>query len=195
METNQVKDLGRKIKNIRLSERVSLRDLAERTGLTRSFLSQVERGKATPSIRSLEKITRALNTRLNHFFKEGFPAKFCLVREKGEKKFLTKGPKTVCEILAFDIPGIAMVPLVFTLGVGGRLSKGQLEKYNKERFMMVLKGKVELLCGAGDKRKFILQKGDSLYCKCDVPCKRVSNIGNRENIGNKEAIVLWVVRA
>lgn len=55
--------------------------------------------------------------------------------------------------------------------------------------MFTQKGKIELVCSKEDKKKFIMEEGDSLYCKCDVSCKRMSNIGN------KQAVMLWVVRA
>lgn len=183
-----MKELGKKIKDIRLSKSVSLRDLAKHTCLTRSFLSQVERGKTNPSIASLERIARALNIRLSHFFEEDFPKRFSLIRKKREKKFVTKGLKASCEVLASDILDIAMVPFLFTLDVGGEIRKEQLHTYRKERFMFTQKGKIELVCSMEDKKKFVLEEGDSLYCKCDAPCKKMLNIGDRE------AIMLWVVR-
>lgn len=189
MKNNQVKRLGRRIRDIRLSKGVSLRGLANLTGLTRSFLSQVEREKATPSISSLEKITRALNMGLNHFFKEEFPKKFSIIRKKRKGKFVAKTLKTSCELLVSDILDISIVPLLFTLNVGGKLEKAQLETYKKERFMIVQRGKIELVCATEDKRKFVLEEGDSLYCKCNVPCEKMSNVGG------KKAIMLWVVRA
>jgi hypothetical protein len=81
------------------------------------------------------------------------------------------------------------MPLLFTLNVGGKLEKAQLETYKKERFMIVQRGKIELVCSTEDKRKFVLEEGDSLYCRCNVPCKKMSNAGG------KKAIMLWVVRA
>lgn len=184
-----MKELGKKIKDIRLSKSVSLKDLAKHTGLTRSFFSQVERGKTNPSIASLERIACALHIRLSHFFEEDFPKRFSLIRKKREKKFVMKGLKASCEVLASDILDIAMVPLLFTLDVGGEIRKEQLQTYRKERFMFTQKGKIELVCSIEDKKKFIMEEGDSMYCKCEVPCKRMSNIGN------EQAVMLWVVRA
>lgn len=188
-KSNQIRKLGKKIKDMRLTKRVSLRDLAEHTGLTRSFLSQVERGITAPSIASLEKIAQALNIRLSYFFKEEFPEKFSLFRKKRKKEFVAKRAKISCEVLASDILDNAMVPLLFTLDIKGEIGKERLQAYRKERFMFVQKGKIELVCGREGKRKLVLEEGDSLYCKCDVPCKKMSNIGN------EKAIVVWVLRA
>lgn len=94
-----------------------------------------------------------------------------------------------CEVLVSDILDIAMVPLLFTLNVNGEIEKEQLALYRKERFISAQKGKIELVCSRGDEKKFVLDEGDCVYCKCDVPCKRMSNIGNRK------AVVMWVIRA
>lgn len=183
-----MENLGKKIKDIRLGKGVSLRDLAKHIGLTRSFLSQVERGKTNPSIASLEKIAQALGIGLSYFFKEEFPIKFSLFKKKRERKFVIETAKVSCEVLASDILDITMVPLLFSLNIGCEIGKAQLAVYKKERFMTTLKGKIKLICSTEDKKEFIMGEGDSLYCKCDAPCKKMSNIGD------EEAIMLWVVR-
>lgn len=60
-------DLGQKIKARRKKMRLSLRELAEQVSLTASFLSQVERGLASPSIDSLRAISKALDVPVFHF--------------------------------------------------------------------------------------------------------------------------------
>ena len=189
MSKERIKKLGSKIKDIRLSKQVSLRDLAKLTDLTRSFLSQVERGISSPSITSLEKIASALNTELSYFFKEDFPQKFSLFRKKRKKIFLQKDTKISCEVLVSDLLDIAMVPLLFTLNKGAKIGEERLWHYKKEKFMLTQEGKVEITCSKKDKKKFVLEEGDSLYCKCECPCKKM------ENIGNKKAVILWVMRA
>ncbi len=185
MKYNLMKELGKKILDIRLTRKVSLRDLAKHTGLSRSFLSQVEHGKTSPSISSLEKIAKALNTPLGRFFEGEFPKRFSIVKRKKEKKFAAKDLKAFYEIIVPNIFGPALSPVLFTLKVGGEISKPQFEAFKEERFIYVLKGKIELACLKG---KFILEEGDSLYCKCDASCNKMSNVGNQE------ATVLWVMR-
>lgn len=185
----QIEKLGKKIRDTRISNRVSLRELAKHTGLTRSFLSQVERGIAAPSLASLGKIAQSLNLGLSYFFKEEFPKKFSLLKKKRKKNFVLESKNVSCEVLISDILDIAMVPLLFTLSVKGEIKEEQLALYRKERFIFVQKGKVELVCNREDEKKFVLDEGGCLYCKCDVPCKKMSNIGNRK------AVVLWVIRA
>ncbi|HYZ54937.1 MAG TPA: XRE family transcriptional regulator [Streptosporangiaceae bacterium] len=53
---------GRAIRDLRHRRELTLVQLAERTGLSHSFLSQLERGLAQPSMRSLHRIAQALRT-------------------------------------------------------------------------------------------------------------------------------------
>ena len=63
-------DIGKKIKELRLSNDLTLEELASRSELTKGFLSQVERNLTSPSISTLEDILEALGTDLSHFFQQ-----------------------------------------------------------------------------------------------------------------------------
>jgi transcriptional regulator with XRE-family HTH domain len=62
--------LGDRVRDRRKELRLSQGDLAERTGMTASFISQVERGVTSPSIDSLYKISKALNVPVFQFLLE-----------------------------------------------------------------------------------------------------------------------------
>src|SRR4030095_15694718 len=61
-------DLGARIRALRLARGETLRKLAAEAGVTESFLSQVERGVASPSIASVQRIARALGTSIAELF-------------------------------------------------------------------------------------------------------------------------------
>ena len=63
-------DIGAKIKRIRLSNQLTLEELANRSELTKGFLSQLERDLTSPSVATLENILEALWTNLKDFFSE-----------------------------------------------------------------------------------------------------------------------------
>ena len=63
-------DIGKKLKELRLQNDLTLNDLASRSELTKGFLSQVERNLTTPSIATLEDILEALGTNMSEFFRE-----------------------------------------------------------------------------------------------------------------------------
>ena len=60
-------ELGERIRQRRKELGLSLRELADRVGLTASFLSQIERDLASPSLDSLRKISDALEVPIFHF--------------------------------------------------------------------------------------------------------------------------------
>ena len=61
-------DLGRKIKQLRLANDLTLEELANRSELSKGFLSQVERNLTSPSVATLDDILEALGTNLHDFF-------------------------------------------------------------------------------------------------------------------------------
>lgn len=63
-------DIGRRIKEVRKSQKVTLKAISEATGLSESYLSQVERGVCAASVSSLAKIAEALKTNPEVFLSE-----------------------------------------------------------------------------------------------------------------------------
>lgn len=61
-------EIGQKLKEVRRSKEITLQDVARETGLSKSFISQVEAGDANPSIGSLKKIADALAIPLGALF-------------------------------------------------------------------------------------------------------------------------------
>lgn len=62
--------LGQKIKSVRKDKQKTLKQVAEQTGFSISFLSQLERGKSSATLESLKKISVALGVSPGHFFEE-----------------------------------------------------------------------------------------------------------------------------
>lgn len=61
-------DLGEKLRAVRIKKNLSLRELAARAEVSASLLSQIENGKANPSVRSLHSIADALSMPVDYFF-------------------------------------------------------------------------------------------------------------------------------
>src|SRR5437764_13821101 len=61
-------DVGKRLRAIRIAQRRTLREVAERAGLSESFLSQVERGRASGSIASLRRIADGLGVSMADLF-------------------------------------------------------------------------------------------------------------------------------
>ena len=61
-------DIGEKLRTARMGQTMSLRELAEKAEVSASLLSQIENGKANPSVRSLYSIAAALSLPVDYFF-------------------------------------------------------------------------------------------------------------------------------
>lgn len=64
-------NIGDRVRDIREMKNLSQKDVEKRSGLLRSYLSRVENGHTVPTIETLEKMARALEVPLFHFFYEG----------------------------------------------------------------------------------------------------------------------------
>lgn len=62
--------MGEKLRAARIDQNMSLRELAEKAEVSASLLSQIENGKANPSVRSLYSIAAALSLPVDYFFTE-----------------------------------------------------------------------------------------------------------------------------
>lgn len=67
-EENLYKNIGNKIKKARSLKKLTLKELAEQTGLSISLLSQLEHGKISPSLSTLMKISRTLKIPIKTMF-------------------------------------------------------------------------------------------------------------------------------
>lgn len=177
-------EIGSRIKNLRINQRVTLKELAKKTGLTTSFLSQLERNLTSPSVKSLEKIAQALNIKVGYFFFEKVGKEGCVfIKKSMGKKSIDKEKNIASERLASGLLNIKMEPAVFTLGIGAELSR-ELMYPEGERFGIVLNGRIEfILNGEGH----VFEEGDSIYCTYPRIPQRV------KNVGEIEAKLLWIM--
>lgn len=177
-------EIGSRIKNLRINQRVTLKELAKKTGLTTSFLSQLERDLTSPSVKSLEKIAQALNIKVGYFFFEKVGKEGCIFIKKGMgKKAIDKEENISSERLASGLLNIKMEPVIFTLGIGAELSK-ELMYPEGERFGIVLNGRIEFILN-GERQVF--EEGDSIYCTYPRIPQMV------KNVGEIEAKLLWIM--
>ena len=70
MMSNLEEQIGRKIRDLRNQNGLTQEELADRTELTKGFISQLERGMTAPSVSTLEDIVTCLGSNLSDFFKE-----------------------------------------------------------------------------------------------------------------------------
>ena len=79
-----IERIGGKIRSLRKKQAQTLEDLSRSTGLSKGLLSQVERGISQPSLETLWKITKALDTSIVYFFEDVTHSQVQVVR-RGER--------------------------------------------------------------------------------------------------------------
>lgn len=149
--------IGQKIKERRTGLNISLRALGNQTGLSASFLSQVENDQADPSISSLLKIARALRVPMFTFLdQDNQPGQ--LVRHDSRKQLSFPNPHIKYELLTSDL-NRQMAGFLIQLKSGESHQAQQLFK-STEEMMYVISGMMEIQVGEDIHR---LSPGDSLY--------------------------------
>jgi transcriptional regulator with XRE-family HTH domain len=148
---------GRRLSKRRKELGFSLRELADRTQLTASFLSQVERGVTNPSLNSLQRIADALSVPLLFFLAED-KHKSRIVRSQNRPEMKLSDSNIMYELLTPDLSGkFEVVCGTLKPGVENIVRRLSVET---EEFIIVLEG--SLLVGLGDE-EFILHPGDTIY--------------------------------
>jgi len=172
--------IGEKLKKLRLSRGLTQEELAERTDLSRSFISQLESDKTSPSIETLEKILAALGTDLKHFFADFEEEK--VVFKKEERVPVYDEPEGVkTEILMSGVEDKEIDPMLVTLEPGAETEE---ESYHEgSEFGYVIQGKVDLYL---DGKRYRLKEGECFYFKADKK-------HYVKNAGKKKAVLLWIM--
>jgi transcriptional regulator with XRE-family HTH domain len=150
--------LGPAVRRLREGQQLSLRTLAERTGFSASFLSQVETGQASPSIASMERIATALGVTLGEFFQNAQGNALPVVRAN-ERAVLHSGwSKAELESLRPSGGGTRLEPVLVTLQPGGS-SGSRTYASGREEFALILEGTVVLTLNDSEQR---LSPGDAV---------------------------------
>ncbi len=173
--------LGQKLKARRKERGYSLEELSRRTGFSKSFLSQIENGKNSPSIASLKKITRALDVSIGGLFDEDRGEQIYFLKKADRTPFEVVKDKVIFEFGASKVPNRKMEAIFFTLRPGGE-SEGEYT-HDGEEFGTVIEG--TLLFELGGK-EYRMEQGDSIYFSSSIPHRW-------RNPGPETMRALWVI--
>lgn len=149
--------IGNKIKERRMEQKLSLRDLGKKTGLTASFLSQIENDLTEPSITSLQKIATALKVPMFTFLNDTVQSEE-VVRDGSRRKLSFPNPHLTYELLTPNL-NRQMAGFIIHLKAGENHNAQQLYKATEE-MLYVIQGELEIQFG---ENKHHLKSGDSIY--------------------------------
>ncbi len=162
---------------------MTLQQLAERTGLTRSMLSKIENFRITPSLPSVGRLANALGTTAADLLK-GLDEKPSVVMVRKDERMLLERDhphsKLVYQALAHTQPQKIIEPFLVEVPVGD--ARKERLPHEGEEFFLVLHGTINYEYGES---VFHLQEGDAIYADGDVKHRLV-------NTGTTPAQVLIV---
>ena len=171
-------NIGERIKMLRQSKSLTQEELATRAGLTKGFISQIERNLTSISVESLISILDALDEKPSSFFDETFDEKI-VFRVKDRVEMEMEGVSGFY-ILVPAAQNRHMDPAMLELGAGERTPEE--EPHEGEEFGFVLSGRVEVFFGG---KSYRVKKGECFYFRA----LKKHYIANR---GRNRACILWV---
>lgn len=150
-------DIGHKLKELRIAKNLTQEELADRSELSKGFISQLERDLTSPSIATLVDILQCLGTNLSEFFSEDEEEQIVF----GEDDFFEKSDPELNNKIEWIIPNAQrnmMEPIRLTLAPGG--STYPDIPHEGEEFGYVLQGAIKIHIG---KKIYKAKKGEAFY--------------------------------
>ena len=171
------KIIARKLRGLRLQQGLTLKGVAERTGLSVGFLSSLERAQTNASIATLQKLAKLYRTNILSFFDDSGQERK-LVRP-AERKVLEAQPGTRIELLALG--QTIMESQLWRIAPGA--SSGGAYSHEGEEFIYVIQGRFEIWLD--ELEHYELRPGDSLYFSS-------TQSHHWLNPGKTETTLLWI---
>ena len=151
-----IAEISEKIRNLRKEQNLTLKDLSIKTGLSVSFLSQVENGYSSLAITSLKKIAQSLNVTMNYFFKTPETHNF-LVKAEEQNSFKIEGSNSEFIRISGDFTGRKIESIIII--IPPEQMHGSKSNHPGEEFVYVLEGALIVNLAGID---YLVKAGDSI---------------------------------
>ena len=184
-------ELGDKLKTARLKKKITLKELSEKSKVSTSQLSQVERNVSIPTVTNLMKIAEALNTNIGDLVPQqeedsqpSSPKRLAKrppvgVVRKGERKKILLPTGSSYELLSPDLQH--KLEFIYIYHPVGKTT--EIPSHEGEECGLVLEGTYRGIIGG---QETILEPGDSIYYDSTIP-------HTWEAIGDKDVKAIWVI--
>ena len=176
------------IKDVRKSKKITLSDLAEKTGISINYLSRMENGKANPSIGTIKKVTDVLEIQFMALGSDESPIaagnkkkKAEVVRKGNHKMLMYPKSKTVNYLLTPDLQ--RKLEVILSDAFPGESSVEEYLSHEGEEFGYIMEGRLEVTVGG---EVYTLEEGDSIYFSSEQPHRL-------ESIGDVPCKSFWVI--
>ena len=170
-------DIGNQLKELRVLKGLTQEELADRSELSKGFISQLERNLTSPSITTLMDILQCLGTSIGEFFNEAPDEQIVF----GKQDYFVKVDTEYKNEIKWIIPNAqknTMEPINLTLEAGGSTCPDT--PHEGEEFGYILQGTASIHLG---NKTYKAKKGESFYYTADKTHFLSSKSG---------AVLIWV---
>jgi transcriptional regulator with XRE-family HTH domain len=161
--------IGARVKALRESSGLSLRDLTERSGVSAPMLSQVERGETSPTLTVAARIAAGLELRLSQLLRLDEDGAVTVMRASQRQRGGNKQRGHSFEVLTSSQPGQRAELSRHTLAPGGATGAADdppMHEPGSRETALVERGSVALVC---DGQRHDLATGDCVTFDADLP--------------------------
>jgi len=150
-------NIGLNLKIFRKKSNLSLKELSEKTDISISLLSNIERGLRSPTIINLQKICKALNITINELL-IATEEKYVIKKSERETVFIEnhKQSNVLYQTLSQGERSLKGMCMIIDDDRGRHQSFG----HKVDEFGIVISGSMEMFLGDTE---YILEEGDSIY--------------------------------
>ncbi len=159
--------VGTTLKSLRGERKMTLKELSQATGLSISYLSQVEREISSVNINSLGRIAKALNVPTEYFLELPAGHRNVVMRSHEQSVFTVKPSTFYYSRMGNDtMDGRALEPILVSILPRTDVENVRASSHEGEEFVYVLEGMLTLLIG---NEEVLLYPGDSAHYDSNVP--------------------------
>lgn len=165
-------NVGQRLQELRQLHGLSLRALAEMSGLNVNTLSLIENDKSSPNVSTLQQLASALNVPVTVFFETSTSLKSVVFQKSGERP-TTAFPQGIFEDLGGGLALGEATPLLMILKPN-EVSDPDSFVHTGQEFVYCLEGNIKFWVGD---ESYVLEPGDSLIFEAHIP-HRWENLSN-----------------
>jgi transcriptional regulator with XRE-family HTH domain len=176
-----------KIRQKRKEAGKKVSEMAEATGFSSSYISQIERGLTNPSVVALQKIAQALDLPTAYFFEAEQTDKLKngsnvgIVRKNERKGLLYPSSNIQYQLLSPDLQGA--IEFLLIKAPPGTITGEEPFVHHGQEYGIILQGRMEIWVGSN---KYVLEEGDSIVFNSSEPHRW-------GNCGDTELVAVWAV--
>ena len=157
------KRIGERIKHLRLKKSMGLVELGRHTGLSASFLSQLETGRVVPTLRNLARIAMVFSKDLSYFFEPEPKTLFRVHRRRERVRLPQTGaddPAYFFESLGYQVPDRQLDPYFAEFLPGREGRSARAHQHAGCEFLYLLSGTLDVRHGETTHH---IEMGDAIY--------------------------------